>query len=49
MDTELGQQPAPDKRTQDPDDDVADDSEAGPLHDLAGEPAGDEAKKQDDQ
>jgi hypothetical protein len=49
MDPELGQQPASDKGTQDSDDKVADESEAGPLHDLASEPAGDEANKQDDQ
>ena len=35
MDTELRQQPASDKGAQDSDDDVADDSETGPLHDLA--------------
>jgi hypothetical protein len=46
MDPELGQQPASDKGTQDSDDKVADESEAGPLHDLAGEPAGNEANKQ---
>jgi hypothetical protein len=49
MDAELGQQPASDKGTQDSDDKVADESEAGPLHDLAGEPAGNEADKQYDQ
>ena len=47
--TELGQQPASDKGAQDSDDEVADESEAGPLHDLAGEPAGNEADKQYDQ
>jgi hypothetical protein len=45
----LGQQPASEKGAQDSDDKVADESEAGPLHDLAGEPAGNEANKQDDQ
>jgi hypothetical protein len=45
----LRQQPAPEKGTQDSDDKVADQSKAGPLHDLAGEPAGNEANKQDDQ
>jgi hypothetical protein len=48
-DSELGQQPASDKGAQDSDDKVADESEAGPLHDLAGEPAGNEADKQYDQ
>jgi hypothetical protein len=48
-DTELGQQPAPNKGAQDSDDKVADESEAGPLHDPAGEPAGNEADKQYDQ
>jgi hypothetical protein len=46
MDAELGLQPASDKGAQDSDDNVADESEAGPLHDLAGEPAGNEANKQ---
>jgi type IV secretory pathway VirB10-like protein len=49
MDAELGQQPASDKGTQDSDDKVADESEAGPLHDLASKPAGYEANEQDDQ
>jgi hypothetical protein len=49
MDAEFGQQPASNKGTQDSDDKITDESEAGPLHDLAGEPAGDEANKQDDQ
>jgi hypothetical protein len=49
MDPELGQQPASDKGAQDSDDKVADESEAGPLHDLAGEPTGDKANKQGDQ
>jgi hypothetical protein len=49
MDTELGQQPTSDKGTQDSDDKVTDESEAGPSHDLAGEPAGNEANKQYDQ
>jgi hypothetical protein len=49
MDPELWQQPASNKGTQDSDDKVADESEAGPLHDLAGEPAGNEANKQYDQ
>jgi len=46
MDPELGQQPASKEGAQDSDDKVADESEAGPLHDLAGEPAGNEADKQ---
>jgi hypothetical protein len=49
MDPELGQQPASEKGTQDSNDKVTDESEASPLHDLAGEPAGNEANKQDDQ
>jgi hypothetical protein len=49
MDAELGQQPASNKGTQDSNDKVADDSESGPLHDLPGEPAGNEANKQYDQ
>src|SRR6185503_12690543 len=49
MDPELGQQPASDKGPQDSDDKIADESEAGPLHDLAGEPAGNEPDKQYDQ
>jgi hypothetical protein len=49
MDPELRQQPASEKGTQDSNDEVTDESEASPLHDLAGEPAGNEANKQDDQ
>jgi hypothetical protein len=49
MDAELRQQPASNKGTQNSDNKVADQSEAGPLHDLAGEPTGDKANKQDDQ
>ena len=49
MDAELGQQPATNKGAQDSDDKIADESEAGPLHDLAGEPAGNEPDKQYDQ
>jgi hypothetical protein len=49
MDPELRQQPASEKGTQNSDDKVADQSEAGPLHDLAGEPAGNDADKQYDQ
>jgi hypothetical protein len=41
----LEQQPASSNGTQDSDDKVADESEAGHLHDLAGEPAGNEADK----
>jgi hypothetical protein len=48
-DAELGQQPASNKGAQDSDDKVADESEAGPLHDLASKPAGYEANEQDDQ
>ena len=44
-----GSNQASDKGADDSDDNVADDSEAGPLHDLAGEPAGNEANKQYDQ
>jgi hypothetical protein len=49
MDPEVGQQPASEKGTQNSDEDVADESEAGPLDDLASEPAGNEADKQYDQ
>jgi hypothetical protein len=45
MDPELGQQPASDKGAHDPDNEVAKKSEAGPLNDLASEPACNEADK----
>ena len=49
MDAELGQQPASDQGTQEADDKVADEPEAGSLHELARQPAGNETHKQDDQ
>jgi hypothetical protein len=36
------------QRADDADDEVADEAEAGPLHDLPGEPPGDQADQQDD-
>jgi hypothetical protein len=45
----LGQQPASDQGTQEADDKVADEPEAGSLHELARQPAGNETHKQDDQ
>jgi hypothetical protein len=49
MDPELGQQPASDQGTQQSDDKVADEPEAGSLHELTRQPAGNETHKQDDQ
>ena len=47
MDTEARQQPAPDKGTDNSDDDVTEDAKPGAAHDLAGQPARDQADKQD--
>jgi hypothetical protein len=49
MDAELGQQPASDQGTQQSDDKISDEPEAGSLHELACQPAGNETHKQDDQ
>src|ERR1022692_4190820 len=43
------EQPARDEGADDADGDVADQAEAGPLNDLASQPAGDEAYKQNDE
>ena len=48
-DAELRQQPVADEGADNADDEIADEAEAGPAHDFAGEPAGDEADQQDDQ
>ena len=49
MDAELGQQPTSDEGTDDSDDEIADDPEPGALHDLAGEPTGNQADQQYDE
>ena len=49
MNAELRQQPASDKRTNNPDKEIADEPKTSALDDLAREPAGHEADKQDDQ
>src|SRR5437764_4322303 len=49
MDSEPWQQPIADKGTDDPDQEVAEDSEPGPPNDLAGQPARNDADEQDDQ
>ena len=49
MDAEPGQQPTAYKGAQDTDDQIADDPESGPAHDLTGQPACNEAYEQDDQ
>ncbi len=43
MDAELRKQIARDQRAGDADENIADDAEAGAAHDLAGQPAGDQA------
>ena len=49
MDADLRQQPVADERADDADDKIADQSEPGPAHDLAGQPAGEQTDHQDDQ
>jgi hypothetical protein len=49
MDAEPGQQPTAYKGAQDTDDQIANDPESGPAHDLAGQPACNETYEQDDQ
>ena len=49
MDAELGQQPAPDEGADDSDDEIADDPEPGALHDLTGQPPGNQADEQYDE
>jgi hypothetical protein len=43
MNAKLGQQPVPDQRADDSDQQIADQPEAGTSNDLAGQPAGDDA------
>ena len=45
----LGNRKAREQRAGDADQDVADKAKAGAAHDLAGQPAGDKADKQNDQ
>src|SRR5215203_5794587 len=47
-DAETREQQARNQRADDADDEVADEAEAGPLHELSGEPPGDQADQQDD-
>src|SRR5579863_2783963 len=47
-DAEFRKQEAREQRAGDTDDDVADDAKAGAAHDLAGQPAGDQADEQND-
>ena len=49
MQAELREKPAANEGTSDSDEEVADDPEAGALHDLAREPSGNEADHQYDQ
>jgi hypothetical protein len=49
VNAEPGQRPAADERPEDSDDEVADNTETGPLHDLTCQPAGDETDEQDDE
>jgi len=44
----FGKQQARDEGADDADRDIAKNAEAGAVHDLAGEPAGDQADEQDD-
>src|SRR5260370_23624617 len=46
MDAELRKQKAGNQRASDTDENIADDAKARAAHDLAGQPAGDEADKQ---
>jgi hypothetical protein len=49
MNAELRKQPTTNKGPYDSDDDIADDPEPGTLHDLTGQPSGNEADQQYDQ
>jgi hypothetical protein len=46
MNAELRQQPASDKGAQDPDNEITNDPETAPAHDLTGQPAGNDTHKQ---
>src|ERR1700730_18260189 len=48
VDTDARQQPIADERADNADDQVTDQSEAGPLDNLTGQPPGDETDKNDD-
>ena len=43
MDAELRKQPTTDERANNSNDEIADDPKSGALHDLAGQPSGNEA------
>jgi hypothetical protein len=47
MDTQLRQQPISDERPDNPDNQVADEAVAATPHDVAGQPAGDNANDDD--
>src|SRR5947209_2971311 len=49
MDSQLRKQPTADEGTYYSDDEIADDPEPGALHDLAGQPSGNEADDQYDE
>ena len=49
MDAELRKQPTTDERANDSNDEIADDPKSGALHDLAGQPSGNEADHKYDQ
>jgi hypothetical protein len=49
METELGQQPVADKRPDQANDQVADQTETAAFHHSAGEPSGDNSDDQDDE
>src|ERR1700757_1443239 len=49
MNNELGKQEGGNQRARDADQDVADDAEPRAAHDLAGQPAGDQADEQNNQ
>jgi hypothetical protein len=49
METELRQEPTADESADDSNEEVADDPEPGALHDLAGQPSGNETNQQYDQ
>ena len=49
MNAELGKQETCDQRAGNADQDVTDDAKAGAAHDLARQPAGDEADKQNNE
>jgi hypothetical protein len=45
MDAEFGKQPTADKGADDANDDITQNAEAAAVHDLTGEPAGDQANQ----